>query len=257
MTFIDQTGYKITSDRHPQRIVSLVPSQTELLYSLGIKPIAQTIFCVHPTQYFKESNKIGGTKKLNLAKIKRLKPDLIIGNKEENHQAEIETLRSEFRVWLSEIYTLSDANTMILQIGELVNKKEEAESLVSAIQRDFSKINIAKKTQRVLYLIWRKPYMAAGRSTFINAILKSQGLENCISEVDSRYPELSTDQIKEYNPDTILLSSEPYPFKDKHITELQSMLPQASIELVDGELYSWYGPRLLKTASYLATKSSP
>ena len=99
--------------------------------------------------------------------------------------------------------------------------------------------------------------MAAGRSTFINEILKSQGLENCISEVDSRYPELSTDQIKEYNPDTILLSSEPYPFKDKHITELQSMLPQASIELVDGELYSWYGPRLLKTASYLATKSSP
>lgn len=257
MTFIDQTGYKITLDRHPQRIVSLVPSQTELLYHLGINPIAQTIFCVHPTPYFKESNKIGGTKKLSLAKIKRLKPDLIIGNKEENHQAEIETLRSEFPVWLSEIYTLSDANTMILQIGELVNKKEEAESLVSAIQRDFSKINIAKKTQRVLYLIWRKPYMAAGRSTFINAILKSQGLENCISEVDSRYPELSTDQIKEYNPDTILLSSEPYPFKDKHITELQSMLPQASIELVDGELYSWYGPRLLKTASYLATKSSP
>jgi len=257
MTFIDQTGYKITLDRHPQRIVSLVPSQTELLYHLGINPIAQTIFCVHPTPYFKESNKIGGTKKLSLAKIKRLKPDLIIGNKEENHQAEIETLRSEFRVWLSDIYTLSDANTMILQIGELVNKKEEAESLVSAIQRDFSKINIAKKTQRVLYLIWRKPYMAAGRSTFINAILKSQGLENCISEVDSRYPELSTDQIKEYNPDTILLSSEPYPFKDKHITELQSMLPQASIELVDGELYSWYGPRLLKTASYLATKSSP
>ncbi|MFT4599228.1 MAG: ABC-type Fe3+-hydroxamate transport system substrate-binding protein, partial [Arenicella sp.] len=205
----------------------------------------------------KESNKIGGTKKLSLAKIKRLNPDLIIGNKEENQQAEIETLRSEFRVWLSDIYTLSDANAMILQIGELVNKKEEAESLVSAIQRDFSKINIAKKTHRVLYLIWRKPYMAAGRSTFINEILKSQGLENCISEIDSRYPELSMDQIKEYNPDKILLSSEPYPFKDKHMAELQSILPQASIELVDGELYSWYGPRLLKTASYLATKSSP
>lgn len=257
MIFIDQTGYKITLDRHAQRIVSLVPSQTELLYYLGIKPIAQTIFCVHPSNNFKESNKIGGTKKLSLAKIKRLNPDLIIGNKEENQQAEIETLRSKFRVWLSDIYTLSDANTMILQIGELVNKKQEAESLVSAIQKDFSKINIAKKTQRVLYLIWRKPYMAAGRSTFINEILKSQGLENCISEIDSRYPELSMDLIKEYNPDKILLSSEPYPFKDKHMVELQNILPHASIELVDGELYSWYGPRLLKTAAYLATKSSP
>lgn len=99
--------------------------------------------------------------------------------------------------------------------------------------------------------------MAAGRSTFINEILKSQGLENCISEIDSRYPELSMDLIKEYNPDKILLSSEPYPFKDKHMAELQSILPHASIELVDGELYSWYGPRLLKTAAYLATKSSP
>ena len=257
MIFIDQTGYKITLDRHPQRIVSLVPSQTELLYYLGINPIAQTIFCVHPSNNFKESNKIGGTKKLSLAKIKRLNPHLIIGNKEENQQAEIETLRSEFPVWLSDIYTLSDASSMILQIGRLVHKEDEAESLVSAIQKGFSKISIAKKTQRVLYLIWRKPYMAAGRSTFINEILKSQGLENCISEIDSRYPKLSKDQIKEYNPDKILLSSEPYPFKDKHMVELQSILPQANIELVDGELYSWYGPRLLKTAAYLATKSSP
>ncbi len=257
MTFIDQTGYKITLDRHPQRIVSLVPSQTELLYCLGIVPIAQTIFCVHPAQYFKGSDKIGGTKNLNLAKIKRLKPDIIIGNKEENLQTEIETLRKDFPVWLSDIYTLSDTNNMILQIGRLLDKEKEAELLVASIERDFSKISIVKKKLKVLYLIWRKPYMAAGMSTFINEVLKLQGLTNSILETDSRYPELNINQIIAYNPDKIFLSSEPYPFKVKHIAELQTSLPQASIELVDGELYSWYGPRLLKTASYLSKKSSP
>ncbi|HAV26387.1 MAG TPA: cobalamin-binding protein [Bacteroidetes bacterium] len=257
MIFIDQTGYKITLDRHPQRIVSLVPSQTELLYCLVIKPIAQTIFCVHPNRYFKESDKIGGTKKLSLTKIKRLKPDLIIGNKEENQKEQIEQLRKEFPVWLSDIYTLEDSYDMINQVGTILDKELLAKQLVNDIKTNFDKIPQANNSPRALYMIWRKPYMVAGRNTFIQEILQKQGFTNCLDNNESRYPELSIDQIKEYNPDKILLSSEPYPFKDKHMAELQSILPHTSIELVDGELYSWYGPRLLKTAAYLATKSSP
>ena len=251
MIFIDHLKNKIELTQTPKRIISLVPSQSELLWDLGLRDelIGITKFCIHPNEMFKLKDRVGGTKTLNINKIRSLNPDLIIGNKEENEYAQIKELQNEFPVWMSDIYNLYDAYKMISDIGELVNKKNEATRLVSNIQKTFSVIKKYNKT--VLYLIWKNPYMAAGNSTFIGDVLNQMGLINSLKNSDLRYPELTMDEIKNLNPDFIFLSSEPFPFKESHINELKQLVPNATVKLVDGELFSWYGSRLLKSVKYL------
>jgi ABC-type Fe3+-hydroxamate transport system substrate-binding protein len=249
--FKDQLGQHIELTQIPKRIISLVPSQSELLWYLGLRDelIGITKFCIHPNEMFKFKDRVGGTKTLDIQKIRSLKPDLIIGNKEENEYAQIKELQNEFPVWMSDIYNLNDAYKMISDIGELVHKKNEATRLVSNIQKSFSVIKKYNKT--VLYLIWKNPFMAAGNSTFIGDVLNQMGLINSLKNSDLRYPELTMDEIKNLNPDFIFLSSEPFPFKEIHINELKQLVPNATVKLVDGELFSWYGSRLLKSVEYL------
>lgn len=236
----------------PVRIVSLVPSQTELLYYLGITPIAQTIFCIHPSKSFKASTKIGGTKQLHIQKIIDLQPDLVIGNIEENEKSQIETLQKHVKVWMSDIYTFEDALQSIIFIGELVNKQKEAGLLKSNIEKVFEKLTNQAIHPSVLYLIWKNPYMAAGRNTFINSMLQKAGFINMVQEPISRYPELDLAAIIALQPEYIFLSSEPYPFKDKDINDLQQSLPNTQLKLVDGEMFSWYGNRMLLAANYFS-----
>lgn len=246
----DQLQQPVNIPTQAQRIVSLVPSQTELLYDLGLdhEVVGITKFCIHPAEWPKRKTIIGGTKQFDFDSIQKLKPDLIIGNKEENYQEGIEMLMRYYPVWMSDIYKLDDAHTMIEQIGVLTHKQERAGQLVQEIQEQFSTIETFNG-QRVLYLIWRKPWMAAGQNTFINNMLAISGFTNCLTE--ERYPELTASAIEQLNPDFIFLSSEPYPFKEKHFVELQQILPNAKLVLVDGEMFSWYGSRLLKFPAYL------
>jgi ABC-type Fe3+-hydroxamate transport system substrate-binding protein len=250
MNFIDHLGNTIELSETPKRIISLVPSQTELLWDLGLhnEIIGITKFCIHPQKMFKSKNRVGGTKTIDIDKIRNLKPDLIIGNKEENEHSQIIELQKEFTVWMSDIYNLNDAYKMIKDIGELVNKKNESLLMISNIKKSFSLLKKHNKT--ALYLIWKSPYMAAGKSTFIGDLLCEIGLINCLENSNLRYPELLLEDIKQLNPDVILLSSEPFPFKENHISELKEHLPSTTIQLVDGELFSWYGSRLLKSATY-------
>jgi ABC-type Fe3+-hydroxamate transport system substrate-binding protein len=249
MLFTDHLGQTIELQSPPQRIVSLVPSQSELLWDLGLKDrlAGITKFCIHPREMFESIPRIGGTKTLNIDKIRALKPDLIIGNKEENERSQIEALQKEFTVWMSDIYDLDDALKTIHAIGELTSTIEKANTIAEEIRLSFHELPFLDKS--VLYLIW-KPYMAAGRGTFIGSLLEKIGLKNVISEADSRYPQLSIDEIRELNPELIFLSSEPFPFKQTHADELQQILPNTKIVLVDGELFSWYGSRLLKSVAY-------
>lgn len=253
-SFTDQLGNTITLNYPPKRIVSLVPSQTELLFDLGLNDevVGITKFCIHPIEKFASTPKIGGTKKLKIDEIRALKPDLIIGNKEENTRQDIEQLMQEFPVWMSDIYTLEDALTTITEIGELVNRQPEASYLNYLIKNGFSDLQSLAAQYAIslsaLYLIWKKPYMAAGKNTFIDDILTKVGLINAIQE--ERYPELSIEDIKNIAPKMILLSSEPYPFKQQHIDELAAQLPQTKVLLVDGEMFSWYGSRLVKSVQY-------
>ncbi len=255
-SFIDQLNRKIELPSPPKRIISLVPSQTELLYDLGLREevVGITKFCIHPDEWFRNKMRVGGTKKINFEKIKQLQPDLIIGNKEENEKDQIEELMNHYPVWMSDIYTLKDALQMITQIGTLVGKQQEAIYLKLNIESQFQSISHLTSPishPKAGYFIWRKPYMVAGSNTFINDMLTRCGFSNAFTKDGfTRYPELSLQQIAEMDLQVILLSSEPYPFKEKHIAELQTISPNSKIVIVDGELFSWYGSRLLHAPKY-------
>ncbi len=252
----DQLGREISVPFPPKRIISLVPSQTELLYDLGLeeKVIGITKFCVHPEKWFRTKTRIGGTRKLDIEKIRSLQPDLIIGNKEENDREQIAILMKEFPVWISDIKTVQDAYDMMEAIGVVTGRKEQAKALVKQIRRNFGELRKPLQTTRneqptTVYFIWRNPWMVAGGNTFINEMLKLCGFEN-IFEKSARYPEINPYELATARCQLVLLSSEPYPFKEKHIAELQEILPSAKILLVDGEMFSWYGSRTLRAPAY-------
>lgn len=247
-------GRTLTFRDIPKRIISLVPSQSELLFDLGLDQeiIGITKFCIHPAEKFKNTTKVGGTKKLDLKKIRELKPDLIIGNKEENEKSQIEELIAEFPVWMSDINVLEDAIEMIAELGKITGKSQQADLINKAIIDGFRSLRPdEKKRKKVAYFIWKDPYMVAGRNTFINNILERAGMEN-VAHLN-RYPEISPQQLRESNPELILLSSEPYPFKDVHVNEMEKICPEAKVIVVDGEMFSWYGSRLIHTPTYLKT----
>ena len=236
----------------PKRIISLVPSQTELLYHLGLddEVVGITKFCVHPQTWFRTKTRIGGTKNIDIEKIKALQPDLVIANKEENVKEQIEALQQFTSVYVSDISTLADAKQMIIQVGELVTKKEEAKQLAETIEQKFALLqNIHQATIPAAYLIWSNPFMAAGGDTFINNMMEYCCFEN-IFQNKNRYPEINVEHLNENGCKLLLLSSEPFPFKQKHVEALQPLLPNTKILLVDGEMFSWYGSRLLLAPDY-------
>ncbi len=257
-TFNDQMGNTIKLPSIPKRIVSLVPSQTELLFDLGLEAevVGITKFCIHPKQKVRPVAKVGGTKDFKLNLIRALQPDLIIGNKEENEEGKIRQLQTEFPVWMSDIATLPHALQMISLVGNLVGRQEKAQQLLANLNARFGQLKkgVGTNRKKVLYLIWRKPFMAAGSATFIDHMLQACGFENAVAA--SRYPELSAQQMAVLQPDEVFLSSEPYPFKQPHIDELSAILPGAKVRLVDGEMFSWYGSRLLKSADYFLKEFS-
>lgn len=232
------------------RIVSVVPSQTELLHDLGLREevVGITKFCVHPDEWFRDKTRVGGTKKLDIEKIKALQPDIVLANKEENLKDEIETIATFTDVYVSDISDLNDALEMITDIGMLTGKKVESERIGAAINSDFNFLHPTNK-KRAAYFIWKDPYMSIGNDTFIHHMMQYAGFENVFSN-EKRYPEITGEQLRAADPDVVLLSSEPYPFKQKHIDELKTLLPGKEIMLVDGEMFSWYGSRLLKAAAY-------
>jgi ABC-type Fe3+-hydroxamate transport system substrate-binding protein len=250
-SFTDQLGRIVTLNHPPTRIISLVPSQTELLYSLGVNVVGITKFCVHPENwFFREKPRIGGTKDIHPEKIAALQPDLIIANKEENDREQIESLAASYPVWVSDIKTLADALAMIRAVGELVGRSLQGQALADQIQNKFDGLSLTPAhSPHTAYLIWRNPYMAAGSDTFIDDMLRRCGLSNVFAGQD-RYPVTNPSVLAASGCELVLLSSEPYPFRGKHMEELQSLLPNATIRLVDGELFSWYGSRLLLAPAY-------
>ena len=203
---------------------------------------------LHELVQKKEKTIVGCTKQVHFDIIDELQPDLIIGNKEENEEGFITELATKYPVWMSDINSLTEALDMIEALGELTGRTREAEGLVVDILSEFGQLDQPRQKKEAVYLIWKNPYMAAGQETFINEMLELAGFTNLVQE--SRYPELSIDEIKALKPSVVLLSSEPYPFKEKHIEELRAEMPNTQIMLVDGEMFSWYGSRLLKAPGY-------
>lgn len=247
---VDQMGSPVVLETKPKRIISLVPSQTELMFDLGLDEeiVGITKFCVHPPGKRKSRKVVGGTKNFKFDIIDQLEPDLIIGNKEENYKEGILTLKQKYPVFMSDIESLSQACDMMEAIGTLVDKEERAEEIVRAIKFGFEDLK-PKVFKRALYLIWKNPYMSIGKDTFIHEMMHCCGFENVLGKA-VRYPVVTEDEIRDIRPEIILLSSEPFPFKEKHITEIKIDFPSSDVALVDGEMFSWYGSRLLHSAAY-------
>lgn len=257
--FTDQLGTQHTFEITPKRIVSLVPSQTELLYDLGLEDsiVGITKFCVHPFHLKSTKEIVGGTKQIKIDKIKALQPDIIICNKEENTEEIVDSLKEICPIWVTDIYTIDDNNKMIEDFGKLFNVRTEATKWIDKInflQRDFLDFIKDYEVQSVAYFIWANPYMAAGDNTFINHLLEVNKLVNIYAKTDKyegRYPEVVVQKMRiQGDPDLIFLSSEPFPFKDEHAFELGRHTHHAKTVFVDGEMFSWYGSRLIKAFDY-------
>lgn len=239
------------------KIISVVPSITETLFDFGFSSkeiIGRTKFCIHPENKVKEILRIGGTKTLNINSINALQPDLIIANKEENEKCQIEELMNNHNVFLSEVSNLEENEVFLKELGKLLDKVEVSEKIIeeiNAVFNSFTRVNVSKK---VAYLIWRKPYMTVGSDTFIHSVLEKLGFENVFKE-QKRYPTIIPEDLKE--AEYIFLSSEPYPFKEKHIVELQKEVPNSKIILVDGEAFSWFGSHLRNCKKYFDELKNP
>lgn len=237
------------------KIVSLVPSITETLFDFGLSEyevVGRTKFCIHPLDKIKKVPIIGGTKNLHIEKILELKPDLIIANKEENEKSQVEELAKSCRVWVTDISTLKDNENFLWELGMVLKKKALAEKFNKDISEIFQNINKEKSPKKAAYLIWQNPMMTIGGDTFINDILTEIGFENVFNN-KTRYPEISMEEIS--TVDYLFLSSEPYPFAEKHLEIYQNQLPKTKVILVDGEAFSWFGTHLLQCGNYLKTLS--
>lgn len=231
------------------KIVSLVPSITEALFDLGLtghEIVGRTKFCIHPQDKVKDVTIIGGTKNINIDKIKALDPDLILANKEENIKEQVEALMGDFKVIVTNIETIEDNYYLLKNLGKLLKKEERAQLFNLKI---YDILNQAKLQTNIkaAYLIWKNPYMTIGSDTFIHRILSEIGFENIFKD-KTRYPEIKVEDLAD--ADVIMLSSEPFPFKEKHIEELRAFYPDKKIMIVDGEAFSWYGTHIAKCEDY-------
>jgi ABC-type Fe3+-hydroxamate transport system substrate-binding protein len=249
--FIDHTGRSIHLASVPRRIISLVPSQTELLADLGLdeEVVGITKFCVHPESWFINKTRVGGTKQIKMDIIHQLNPDLVLANKEENVKEQIEELERHYPVWVSDVNNIDDACEMIYSVGYMTGKAVSAQRKISSIRDAFDALPKINARPRAAYLIWQHPYMTVGGDTFIHSMMEAAGFDNVFAS-RHRYPTVTIADIQATGADLLLLSSEPYPFRQKHIDELQPQLPQTKILLVDGEMFSWYGTRMQLAAEY-------
>lgn len=254
MIYRDQLNRKIELKQSPNRIVSLVPSQTELLVDLGLidQIVGVTKFCIHPYSLRKTKSVVGGTKQISFEKIKALQPDIILCNKEENTKEMMDKLKSIAPIHISDIYTVEDCLELIKTYGQIFNKFNEASMLMNAIKTEkkafHSQLSTSNK-MKVAYFIWKNPFMVAASNTFIHSMLNEAHFIN-VFEDEERYPEIQLDHPKIKEADCIFLSSEPYPFKEKDIEEFKKQFPSKKVMIVDGEMFSWYGSRICKSYRY-------
>ena len=255
-TYLDPLGNSINLEKLPVRIVSLVPSLTELLFDLGLEDriIGITKFCVHPYHLKSTKEKIGGTKKVHTEKIRLLQPDIIIANKEENTPEIVEAMQGIAPVYVTDINSIADTLHMIAEFGKIFGVRTSARQWIDKINfglQDFERYIKDKPLERSAYFIWKDPYMVAGNGTFINEMLKLNHFTNIYESREGRYPEVIVQKMRiQGDPEILFLSSEPYPFKDEDAFELGRHTHHAKTIFVDGEMFSWYGSRIVKAFAY-------
>lgn len=237
------------------RIVSLVPSLTELLFALdlGEQVVGRTGFCVHPKESIKRVTKVGGTKDVDIEKVRALAATHLIVNVDENRRELVDLLR-EFIPHVIVTHPLKPDDNLALyrMFGALFQRAEQAEQLCHDYQEAKAVIGtIDWPRQHVLYLIWCAPWYTISRETYISAMLALVGWESLPVSTSERYPQLNDTDPLWQQADLILLPSEPYRFNQRHFEALHSKVNKPC-RLIDGEMISWYGSRAIQGLSYLA-----
>ena len=236
---------------HP-RIVSLVPSWTETLYSFGLDQsvVGVTRWCVHPKELVARVEKVGGTKDPDVARIVALKPDLVVCEKEENRREDVEAMRAAgVRVWVSDVRSLDDAVRDSLELGREVGREAAAEALAARVAEARREVEAARAGQEEILAyvpIWRRPWMTLTRDTYAHHVLALAGARNLFADAEGRYPEREPEEAIEAGAQCALLPTEPYPFHEKPqaVDELvEAGFPRERVAIVDGEALTWYGAR--------------
>ncbi|NJB82970.1 ABC transporter substrate-binding protein [Wenyingzhuangia aestuarii] len=255
MTFTDDLGNELSFEKKPKKIISLVPSITETLYDLNLEEfiIGVTKFCVHPVHFKHTKAIIGGTKTIKLEKIKELQPDIVFCNKEENTPEIVAQLQEFTQVYVTEISNIEDSKRMIANLGILLNRRTEADLLNRKIElklEDFTNFITDFDIKKAAYFIWYNPWMVAANNTYINTLLNLNKFDNIYSNLE-QYPEINPKRIRhDGDPEILFFSSEPFPFKDEHAFEISEYTNRSSAVFVDGEMFSWFGSRLIKAFDY-------
>jgi ABC-type Fe3+-hydroxamate transport system substrate-binding protein len=252
-SFTDHLDRNVTLVDSPQRIVCLCPSLTETLFAIGAgdRVVGRTRYCIHPEAGVADVATVGGTKKVDVEAVAALEPDLVIAEKEENTQAEVDALGSRWPVFVTDVVDFSSALRAVEDLGELVGCARAASRLTERIRAKFDLIQPLSPPIRAAYFIWRHPTRTAGGETYINAVLGRCGFENVCAGIAGRYPEVTIESLLDLGVALVLLSSEPFPFDEGHAREMKGLLPGVEVITVDGEMFCWYGARMIRAAEYL------
>jgi ABC-type Fe3+-hydroxamate transport system substrate-binding protein len=240
------------------RIVSLVPSITELLFELGLggRVVGRTGFCIHPWEQVRTVPKVGGTKDLNLARIRALEPTHVIVNVDENRREDAEALAAFVpEVVVTHPLRPRDNLALYRQMGQVFGVPARAEALCAEFEAVYAELVARRETaviEPVLYLIWRDPWMTVAPETYISAMLELVGWRTLPRETTERYPVIDPAAFAGM-VDRVLLSSEPFHFKAEHLAEVRARVPGAEVALIDGEMTSWYGSRAIQGMRYLTS----
>ena len=256
---VDAVGTRHAPARRDARIVSLVPSITELVCDLGLAAqlVGRTGFCVHPREVVRRIPKVGGTKDVDLDKLRALRPTHVILNIDENKKEHARSL-AEFVPELIVTHPLAPIDNLALYrlIGGIFGREDQAEALCGEFEAAYAALQSAASTfplDRVLYLIWKNPWMTVSRDTYVSRMLALVKWETVPAECTDRYPKIQLDSGVLDAADAVLLSSEPYSFREGHVAELRAdpLLAKKRIALIDGAMTAWYGSRAIEGLGYL------
>lgn len=239
----------------PRRIVSLVPSLTEILFTLGVGDAVAgcTIFCTQPPEGVARTTRVGGEKNPNLELIRELGADLVLANVEENVREHVETLRGwGIAVHVSYPRTVTEGIALVRELGQVVGADARGHALADALEarhRETRARLAGRRAPRVFYPIWRQPWMTLGRDTYAHHMLADCGGDNVFAGRAERYPTVTLEEVARAAPDVILLPDEPYRFRHVHRGDFAAhpdipAVRDGRIHLVDGKLLTWYGPRI-------------
>lgn len=248
---VDGIARQVELPAPPRRIVSLVPSTTETLFALGVgdRLVGRTRYCVHPARELADVPEVGGTKSPRLAELAALRPDLVLANEEENKPALWPRLELLAPLYVAYPRTVDEALHDLRTTARLVGAEARGDELVATCQAARAELARVRRPFTYAYLIWKDPWMAVGPDTFVASMLAEVG-GRCALNTDERYPRLELDALVAADPDVVYLSSEPYAFTAEHAAELGRLAERA--RLVDGELCSWHGARMVRALPYLA-----